>query len=304
MGKISVVFNTFNEEKNLSRALASIKSLADEIVVCDMGSTDGTEKIAEEAGAKIFQHKRLLYVEPARNFAISKATGDWVLIMDPDEEIPKNLAKKLKQLTEQNLADYYRVPRKNIIFGKWIKHSHWWPDYNIRFFKKGKVSWNEIIHSVPMTQGKGMDLPEKEEMAIIHHNYESIEEYLIRLDRYTSVQAQTLIERNYKFLWRDLIRRPLAEFLGRYFSGEGYKDGVHGLALSLLQAFSEMVVYLKVWQNEKFMEQAISTGELEKEFKGATKDLNWWVSEISLKAKSLISSLPIRIVRKITQKNV
>lgn len=304
MAKISVVFNTFNEEKNLSRALASVKALADEIVVCDMGSADNTVKIAEEAGAKTFEHKRLLYVEPARNFAISKATGDWILILDPDEEISKNLAKKLRHLTEQNLADYYRIPRKNIIFGKWIKHSRWWPDYNIRFFKKKYVVWNEIIHSVPMTQGKGMDLPEKEEMAIIHYNYESIGEYLIRMERYTTIQAQILIDRNYKFLWKDLIHRPLAEFLSRYFSGEGYKDGVHGLALSLLQAFSEAVAYLKVWQNEKFLEQAISTNELEKEFKIATKDFNWWVLEISLKAKDFISSLPIRIARKITQKNV
>lgn len=304
MGKISVVINTFNEEKKLPKALASIKALADEIIVCDMGSTDGTVKIAEEAEAKIFQHKRLLYVEPARNFAISKATSDWVLILDPDEEVPKDLVKKLKQIVEQKAADYYRLPRKNITFGKWIKHCRWWPDYNIRFFKKGYVVWNEIIHSVPMTKGKGMDLPEKEELAIIHHNYETIEEYLIRMERYTNIQAQVLIDHNYKFLWRDLIRRPLAEFLSRYFSGEGYKDGVHGLALSLLQTFSEIILYLKVWQNEKFMEQAISVGELEKEFNTATKDLNWWVSEISLKAKSLIASLPARLVRKITQKNV
>jgi (heptosyl)LPS beta-1,4-glucosyltransferase len=304
MEKISVVFNTFNEEKNLSRALASIRQLADEIVVCDMGSSDGTVKVAEEAEAKIFQHKRLLYVEPARNFAISKATNEWVLILDPDEEVSKSLAKKLKQITEQKMADFYRLPRKNIIFGKWIKHCRWWPDYNIRFFKKGHVVWNEIIHSVPMTQGKGMDLPEKEELAIIHHNYDSIEEYLSRMERYAEVQSKILIEHNYKFIWKDLIKHPLEEFLGRYFAGEGYKDGVHGLALSFLQAFSEAVVYLKVWQNEKFMEQAISTGELEKEFNTAIRDLNWWVSEISLKTKGFISSLPTRLFRKVTQKNV
>jgi hypothetical protein len=154
-----------------------------------------------------------------------------------------------------------------------------------------------------MTQGKGMDLPEKEEMSIIHHNYESIEEYLIRMERYTNVQSQILLDANYKFLWHDLIRKPLAEFLGRYFSGEGYKDGVHGLAISLLQAFSEIIVYLKVWQNEKFLEQSISVKELEKEFNSGTRDLNWWISEISIKTKGFISSLPLRIARKVTRKN-
>jgi len=158
MARISVVINTLNEEKNLPRAIASIKGLADEIIVVDMQSDDRTKEVAEGLGALVYDHKRTGYVEPARNFAIAKAVGPWVLVLDADEEIPPKLAKKLRVFAQKEGADFYRIPRKNIVFGSWLRHSRWWPDYNIRFFKKGKVTWNEVIHSVPMTSGKGIDL--------------------------------------------------------------------------------------------------------------------------------------------------
>ena len=121
--KISVVINTLNEVKNLPRAVASVKDLASEIVVTDMGSTDGTIEVARKLGAKVFSHKKLNYVEPARNFAVGKAQGPWILILDADEEIPQSLVKKIKQIVGAPEADYYRLPRKNIIFGKWIEHT-------------------------------------------------------------------------------------------------------------------------------------------------------------------------------------
>ena len=303
MGRISVVINTLNEEKNLPRTLASVKSLADEVVVVDMKSTDRTVEIAKKTGARVYEHKKTGYVEPARNFAIGKAVGNWVLVLDADEEIPLSLAIKLKKIADNPKVDYYRIPRKNIIFGKWMKHSRWWPDLNIRFFKKGHVSWNEVIHSVPMTQGAGADLPEKEEFAIIHHNYDSVEQYLERMNRYSDIQAKILIVGKHKFIWKDLITKPANEFLSRYFAGEGYKDGLHGLALSFLQAFSEIIVYLKVWQQEKFLEQGITLQEIEKELKEVIKQTSWWLADANIKSKGFFSSIPDKISRKFLSKN-
>src|SRR3989304_5858919 len=151
MARISVVINTLNEEKNLPRAIASIKGLADEIIVVDMQSDDATKDVAEGLGALVYDHKRTGYVEPARNFAIAKAAGPWVFVLDADEEAQVKLVKKLKLLAVKEDADYYRLPRKNIVFGSWLRDSRWWPDYNIRHFKKGKVIRNQVIHSVPMT---------------------------------------------------------------------------------------------------------------------------------------------------------
>lgn len=303
MGRISVVINTLNEEKNLPRAMTSIKSLADEIIVVDMKSDDSTAAIAKKAGAKVYEFRRIGYVEPARNFAISKATGDWVLVLDADEEISSSLGSRLKKIVKNPKADYFRIPRKNIIFGKWMKHSRWWPDLNIRFFKKGHVSWNEAIHSVPMTQGVGADLPEKEEFAIIHHNYGSIEQYLERMNRYSDIQAKILILGKHKFIWKDVITKPANEFLSRYLAGEGYKDGLHGLALSFLQAFSEIIVYLKVWQQEKFLEQGITLQEIEKELKEVIKQTSWWLADANIKSKGFFASLPDKISRKFLSKN-
>lgn len=283
MSKISVVVNTFNEEKNLSRALSSVKDLADEIVVVDMKSDDDTVKIAKKFGAKVFFHERTWYVEPARNYAVSKATGEWILILDADEEVSKKLAVMLVKLSENGTADYYEVPRVNRIFGKWIRHSRWWPDYNVRFFKKGHVSWSKKIHEPPTTKGKGEKLLPIDSYAIIHHNYDSVEQYIDRLNRYTTIQAINLIKNGYKFTWVDLIKKPASEFIDRYFAGSGYNDGIHGLALAFLQSFSELVVYLKVWQDKKFLQDAISLSEVITKMKDVESEIHYWQADAMVK---------------------
>lgn len=294
--KLSVVINTLNEGSLLPRVMASVKNLADEIVIVDMESDDNTQEVARNLGAKVFTHKRLKYVEPARNFAVSKATGDWVLVLDVDEEVSPELAKYIKKVIEGDKADYCRVPRKNMIFGHWMKYSRWWPDYNVRLFKKGFVSWNEIIHAVPMTQGRGMDFDDRNELAIIHHHYDSIEKYLEHMNRYTSVQSELKIKGGYKFSWRDMLVRPANEFLSRYFGGEGYKDGVYGLALSLLQSFSELVLYLKIWQTDKFKDQNIKLSEVVTEMRERERDLHYWQGDSMYKESG---NLKDRVIRKL-----
>ena len=283
MPVISVVINTLNEEANLPRAIASVKSFADEIVVVDMESTDKTVEIAKSLGAKVFTHKKTGYVEPARNFAVSKTGSPWVFILDADEEVPQGLALHIQKILKNPKADYFRIPRKNIIFGHWMKHSRWWPDYNIRLFKKGSVSWNEIIHAVPMTQGVGSEIEAKEAHAIIHHNYDSIEQYIERMNRYTSQHAKLKVKEGYKFSWKDIIVKPSNEFLSRYFFGEGYKDGLHGLTLSLLQAFSELTVYLKIWQSEKFTEQNPAITQITSLINEEEKELHYWQADAMVK---------------------
>ena len=277
---ISVVINTFNEAGNIGRAIKSVK-FASEIIVCDMYSDDETAKIAKSAGAKVFLHKRVGFVEPARNFAISKASNSWVFILDADEEIPQTLAKRLKELAEKNIsANFVEIPRKNIIFGSWLQASFWWPDYQIRFFKKKSVLWNDKIHSKPQTKGEGLKLPEEEDFAIVHHNYKSIFQFIERLNRYTEIEAKQLLSEGYKFSWTDLIQKPTSEFLSRFFANKGYLDGIHGLALSLLQAASFLVVYLKVWEKDGFKEESLSLKEIDEERKKASEGFNFWIKEL------------------------
>ncbi len=299
MSSITVCINTLNEEKNLPKAISSIKSIASDIVVVDMMSDDETVKVAKKLGAKVYEYRRMGYVEPARNFALSKATGDWVLILDADEVIPPALAKKFVEIARKSTFTYYRVPRKNINFGKWMRHSRWWPDYNIRFFKKGSVTWNDEIHSIPVTYGKGADLPSEEQFAIVHSNYSTVEQYLSRMERYTTIQADELLKKNHKFIWKDLVKKPMAEFLSRYFLAEGYKDGLHGLALSGLQAFSEFIVFLKVWQKEKFLEQTTTPDEIEEQFSESMNEIKWWIFETRIRNAKPISASVNKLARKI-----
>lgn len=296
MSKVSVVINTLNEEKHIAAAISSVKKLADEIILVDMKSEDRTQEIAKNNGAKVYEFKRVGYVEPARNFAISKACGDWILILDADEEIPKTLSDYLAELSDNESGiTYYRIPRKNIVFGKALKYSRWWPDYNIRFFKKGCVVWDDEIHSIPITSGNGADIEARDEYAILHHHYETVEQYVDRMNRYTSIQAQSKVEGGYKFNWVDLITMPSSELVSRLFAGQGYKDGLHGLALASLQSLSELVVYLKVWQYSKFQKKDIQVSELIETLKESQSNMNYWYADTLLKE---VGGLQHRIKRK------
>lgn len=285
MATLSVVVNTLNEGEFLKRALLSVKDLADEIVVVDMHSEDNSVEIAEELGARVFEHESLDYVEPARNFALSKATSDWILLMDPDEEIGPGLKVKIKEiLSDPKSYDYYRLPRKNIVFGQWLKNTRWWPDYNIRLFKKGCVSWNEVIHSVPTTIGRGMDLQAEDTSAIIHYHYNTVKQFIERLNRYTTVQAVNRNKDGEKFNWTYLLTKPSGEFFSRFFFGSGYKDGVHGLATSLLQSFSELVVLLKMWEIDGFKKEMINIDEVGRVIRNITSDFNYWKADAKIKS--------------------
>lgn len=268
---LSVVITAWNEEKVIARALSSVKKLADEIiVVVDAATTDRTAEVAKAAGAKIFPHPHTGIVEPMRNFSISKATGDWILLLDADEEVPPDLAKRIKQLTKAGTADYYRLPRKNIIFGRWITSDHWWPDYVYRLFHRGAISWEPAVHSIPVTQGRGQDLPPKEELALVHHNYSTVSQYLERVDRYTQANIPVT------FTPADLVTKPLGEFISQYFARRGYTQGLHGLGLAGLQMFSEFIRYLKAWQAQKFVAHDFSARDLSTQLKAKAREYRWW----------------------------
>ncbi len=292
--KISAVINTFNEEKNLERCLSSLRPLAEEIVVVDMHSSDRTPEIAKKHGAKIFKHEYTRFVEPARNFALGKATGDWILLIDADEELSPSLSETLQKIATEDRVDWVEIPRKNIIFGKWISHSRWWPDFLIRFFRPGKVVFSNKIHSPPKAVGTGLRLEASEGKALLHYNFQTVSQYLERLNRYTDIQAGQLKAEGVKFQAKDLIAKPWGEFCSRFFAGEGYRDGLHGLALGLLQAFSELVAYLKLWEAAGFSEGDLEGAE--KEAEKVVHDFYFWQQKIT---PGILNKLRLKIKAKI-----
>lgn len=288
MSAVTTVINTLNSAATLELTLKSVSDLGP-IVIVDMHSEDQTVEIASRYTQNIYQHDRVGYVEPARNFAIEKAQTDWILILDSDEEITSELKQKIGELTENpaNITHVY-FPRKNIIFGQWMQHTGWWPDEKMRLFKKGTVTWHDEIHSEPECTGESMHLPANEHNAIIHHHYSSVSEWVQRMDRYTTVQAKELISQNYQFDWRDCIRKPLSEFLTRFFVWEGWKDGLYGLTLSLMQALSWVIVYMKVQEQQK-MQHSQSNEEFLKEvgeeLDNAEQELGFYLEKVGLQSQ-------------------
>ncbi len=299
--KLSAVVNTQNEARNIVRCLKSVASYVDEIVVVDMQSQDETVGLARKFTDKIYSHPNTGYVEPARNFAINKAKGDWILLIDADEVLTGTLGLKLRRLAEHAQYSFYRIPRKNLIFKKWITHTGWWPDYQIRFFQKDKVTWNDEIHSIPLTEGKGMDLLPEEKNAFIHYHYESISQYLDRLNRYTSQEVKQKIKDNEKFYWKNLISKPAGEFITRFFAHQGYKDGIHGLVLSLLQGISFFITEIKFWEQTGFSE-VDQTGFLDNVGKTAKikqQEACFWYYQIKAKSSSGVLKYIYKILARI-----
>lgn len=249
---ISVVIHTYNSEKYLEQCLESVKSV-EEIVICDMHSTDRTIEIAQKYGAKIVYHENLGFADPARNFALSHATKDWILVLDSDEIVPPELLAYLREYMTSYKTNYtvVYIPRKNILLGKVLWS--WYPNPIMRFFKNGHVTFDEKVHCTPTTHGSVGEFfidPKRTELALIHYNYDSIEAFISRMNRYTSLELEKFKERDIKFSAKLLFTRPIAEFLKRYVLKKGYKDGWHGFIFSVLMGFYKFVAIIKLWESE------------------------------------------------------
>ncbi|MBI2029096.1 glycosyltransferase family 2 protein [Candidatus Gottesmanbacteria bacterium] len=250
MNNISVVIHTYNSASTLRNCLNSVK-WTNEIIIIDMGSVDETLKIAKKYKSKIYFFKYTGYVEPARNFGISKVKNKWVLILDSDETISVKLKSKLIEISKQDRIDFVLIPRKNIIFNKWIKYTGWWPDHKIRFFKKSSVRWTRQIHDVPSTIGKSLLLPPHEAYSIHHENYQSISQFIERLNRYTNIESRKILKNGENVDTYTPFRKASKEFIQRFYMSEGYKDGFIGLLLSVLMSFYQFIAYAKVLENKK-----------------------------------------------------
>lgn len=248
---ISVVYVFFNEDQKLETSLKSIEGLAGEVVIIDIGSSPILQKIAKRHQAKVYHHPFVHFVEQARNFALAKAKGDWILVLDPDEQVTPALKEKLKEVVARDVFSAVNIPRKNIFFGRWIAHTNWWPDRHIRFFKKGKVNWKNIIHSYPQVSGEVLNLPAEESLAILHFGYQSINEFISRQIRYSGIEAKSLYEDGVRFSWPSFFWKPTREFLVRFLRHRGFLDGFYGLALTILMMIYQMTVLVKIWELEK-----------------------------------------------------
>jgi len=303
MKNLSVCILALNEASHIKKALESVKGLAGEIIVTiDEATTDETEKIARAYTKKVYKqpHKDNFHIN--KQFTIEKATKPWVFWLDGDEEISPALAGEISSATSHQppaTSNGYFIPRKNIIFGKWIKHTGWYPDHQLRLFKKGKVKFPcKRIHEDPVLQGKAGYLKNP----LIHYNYQTVSQFIERMNRYTTVDAKYFLKSFKRPYFRHFITRPIDEFVKRFLACKGYKDGLHGLALSLLQAAYELVVVAKAWEIKKFKvkEPDEFIKKAEKKGRRILKTWRWWTRQIQIEdSKNLFEKIWFRALRKL-----
>lgn len=242
---LTAIIITKNEEESISRCLKSV-SFVDEIVIVDSGSVDKTLEIAKKYDAKIFKKEFDNYASQ-RNYAISKANSRWILSLDADEEIPNALSTEIREAINNHNFDGYLIPRRNIIFGKEIKHTRWGPDKHVWLFKKDKGKFINSIHEEVHVNGKVGELVN----AKLHHSHKNIYEFIEMLNNYTSLEAQELANKGVRFSCLKLFYFPLRSFFGRYFLKLGFLDGWRGFVLSYLRAIYQFTVWVKIWQMQK-----------------------------------------------------
>ena len=308
--KLSVVISAFNEEKKIATCLKSVQ-WADEIVIVDNSSTDKTLEIAKRYTKNVYtQVNNPSQIDIQKNFGIDKATGDWLLIVDGDEVVTPELASEIRDIinkkespstsSESESINGFWIPRKNIIFGKWIEHTGWYPDPQLRLFKRGKGRFvKKHVHEPINVIGETANLKEN----LLHHNYESVSQFLYKhLQVYALNEAEDLLSKGYVFDYKDAIRFPFKEFLGRYFAREGYRDGLHGLALSLLMSFYHFAIFLYLWEKKDFIEVVSEDlkQELGAELKKAKGELGFWISKNKIEEeKSEFKKIGMKLKRKL-----
>lgn len=251
---ISVLIHTLNEEENIKNCLESVK-WADEIILVDMYSDDRTVEIAKKYTDNIFFFERMGYVEPARQFALEKAAHEWVLIVDADELIPLNLKDELVSIMETDKFDVVFVPRKNYLFGHLMVGANWGSlqDTLPRFFKKDFMEFSNKIHNFSTIHKNSRIYHMKDpEIAILHFNYTDFEDFISRMNRYTSIEAKTMYQNNEEFSTSKLLNQMIYEFYSRIIKFKGYKDGYIGYVLALTMVFYRLLIFMKFRLMKKY----------------------------------------------------
>lgn len=243
MHKISAIIPTFNEEENIEAAIQSV-SFADEIIVIDSQSTDQTVSIAERMGAKILQRKFDNFSNQ-KNYAIEKATHNWVVLLDADEVISSALRDEMIETLHQGpKASAYYVYRRNYLLGREIKYSGWQNDKVVRLIERDLCRYNgKLVHEGIVTDGKMAYLKNK----LDHYTYKDFDSFIRKKNKVARLQAEALALKNKKVTPYRLFIKPLYRFINHYFLRRGFLDGFPGFFIASFYTYTVFVRYVRLW---------------------------------------------------------
>jgi len=243
---ISACITVGNEERNVQRCLESVK-WADEIVVVDSFSTDNTVEICRRYTDLVYAHRWLGYIGQ-KNLIKDLASGAWILFVDADEEVSPSLRDEILEQFESGASvkyTGYEFPRMVWFLGRWIRHGDWYPDIKLRLFRKdcGQCGGKEP-HDRMIVKGQLRRLKNP----VYHYTYESIDDQLSTLNRFSSISAKTQFEEERSLKWTDLTFRPIWRFFRGYFLKAGFLDGLPGFIIAVTAGYGVFAKYAKLWE--------------------------------------------------------
>lgn len=242
MLNISVIIITKDEEKNIAECINSVK-WADEIIVVDAESSDETVKIAKKFTDKVIVKKWEGYALQ-KKYALSLAKNEWILSLDADERVTEELKNEIENLDVMDVNGF-KIRRRNFLFNKEIESCGWGNDYQLRLFKKEKASLTDrLVHEMFIVDGKVKRIKQP----MLHFTFSSFANYISKINHYTSLRSKELFEQKSNVNGWTIISHTIFAFLQFFIVRGGFKDGVHGLIISLLHSTSTMLNYIKLWE--------------------------------------------------------
>ena len=250
---ISIAIATYNEEENIGACLKAVRQLADEIIVVDGSSTDKTVEIARKYGAKTFMttNKPIFHIN--KQMAIDKARGEWILQLDADEIVTPALRAEIQSIINHQLStiNAYYIPRKNYFLGRWLRKGGQYPDYVIRFFRKGKAYLPcKSVHEQMEVKGEAGYLKGH----LLHYSAPTFSRYLTNANRYTSLTAREMLKNkvsiNLLSIIYYLLFKPLQTFFAIYFRHKGFLDGFPGFVFALFSGLHYSIAFIKYCESK------------------------------------------------------
>ncbi len=243
---LSVAIITLNAASQLAACLQSVR-FADEVVVVDSGSTDGTPALAERLGARVIQHDWLGF-GPQKQFAVDAAHHDWVLCLDADERVSPELQAAIEIALKSPSTAAFRFPRCNRFLGRYLRHGEGYPDWSLRLFDRRQARWSDdAVHEKVETNGRVTDLTGD----LLHDSAESLAAYLTKQNRYTTLAAEMALAAGKRASVGRIAFSPLVRFIKFYFIRQGFRDGLPGLIHIAIGCFNSFMKYSKMLERQQ-----------------------------------------------------
>lgn len=240
--KLSAVIITLNEEKNIERCVLSAQKVADEVIVLDSFSTDNTVAICEGLNVKVHQQKWLGYAEQ-KNLANSYAINDYVLSLDADEALSKELEAEILKLKSNGLQGVYSFNRLTNYCGTWVRHTSWYPDVKIRIFNKNVCEWSGSIHEELVCKNQRITHIKGD---LLHYSFYTRKQHLMQIEKFSSIAANDLHEKGQSIRKVNLYLKVVARFVKNYLLKLGFLDGRAGFDVSRYSAYATYLRYSKL----------------------------------------------------------